>query len=135
MVNVDVERLKVARSTRNLLAASTSFIISSLGVALATAGQSPRRSFLLYAIATTKLHVCTFRNALCIGNIQQSQPRIVHLLPTPFHTLLLQYPSPNSPYHYFLFFCAQTQLMLAIGLYVGHIIPKQETYGVLRTRH
>lgn len=45
MVNVDVERLKVARSTRNLLAASTSFIISSLGVALATAGQSPRRSF------------------------------------------------------------------------------------------
>lgn len=78
----------------------------------------------------------TYRNASCIGNIQQSQPRIVHLFPTPFHTLLLQYSSPESAIRLLLvFLCTNSVNASYIGLYAGDIIPKQKTYGVFWTRH
>lgn len=81
-----------------------------------------------------ELHV-TYRNASCIGNIQQSQPRIVHLFPTPFHTLLLQYYSPESAIRLLLvFLCTNSVDASYIGLYAGYIIPKQKTYGVLWTK-
>lgn len=81
-----------------------------------------------------ELHV-TYRNASCIGNIQQSQPRIVHLFPIPFHTLLLQYYSPESAIRLLLvFLCTNSVDASYIGLYAGYIIPKQKTYGVLWTK-
>lgn len=117
---------------KDSLAASYLFIIS---YSVHATGQS--RCFIYYYLMRRlQRTACTYRNASCIGNIQQSQPRIVHLFPTPFHTLLLQYSSPESAIRLLLvFLCTNSVDASYIGLYAGAIIPKQKTYGVLWTRH
>lgn len=80
--------------------------------------------YLLLFMRRLQRTACTYRNASCIGNIQQSQPRIVHLFPTPFHTLLLQYSSPESAIRLLLvFLCTNSVDASYIGLYAEAIIP------------